>query len=62
MSLRIGESVVIHAKTFNNGVLDEKESRKGVVRDLKWSLVLIEFDNGECDWIDTRNVHRLGKS
>lgn len=60
MSLRIGEKVVIYAKTYNHGVLDPKESRKGVVRDLKWNLILIEFDNGERDWIDGRHIHRAG--
>jgi hypothetical protein len=56
MSLRIGDKVVIMAKTYNRSQLDLKEGRDGKVLDLKWNLIFIEFENGECDWIEGRHV------
>lgn len=57
MSLRIGDKVIIMAQVYCNNKPDPKESRKGEVVDYKWNLVLIKFENGECDWIDRRNIH-----
>ena len=56
MSLRIGDKVVIMTKTYNHNQLDLKEGRNGKVLDLKWNLIFIEFENGECDWVENRNV------
>lgn len=54
MSFHVDDKVV---------VLDKKnqslsEGHKGIVVDLKWNLILIRFDDGECDWIEIKRVHK----
>lgn len=58
MSLRIGEKVIIvphpHASS------EHSQSRRGVVMDFKWNLVLVKFENGEIDWVDSKMVKTYG--
>lgn len=61
MSLRIGDKVVIYAKVYHRSVLEQKESRRGTVVNLKWNLVQINFEEGSYDWVDCRLVHLLNK-
>ena len=53
MALRIGSKVSIVSKLQSN----EEQNRIGKVLDLKWNLVLIQFENGECDWVESRTVY-----
>lgn len=45
MSLRIGDRV---EATINN------VTKIGIVRNLKWNLVHVEFDSIGCEWIDSK--------
>jgi hypothetical protein len=54
MGLKIGEKAIVTAKVCNmNGF---KMNKEVIVRNLKWNLVLVEFENGEQNWIDGKYV------
>lgn len=52
MSLRIGDKVIIKNKTKTLSI-------NGTVVDLKWNLILIVFESGETEWVDSRLVYPL---
>lgn len=54
MGLKIGERAIVSAKVKNTAGFSE--NREVIVRDLKWNLVLVEFENGEHNWIDGKYV------
>lgn len=56
MSLRTSDKVIVipHPRA----AIDHGLSRKGKVLDLKWNLVLVVFEDGERDWIDSRLVRK----
>lgn len=49
MSIRIGDRVEV---TINHIV------KIGIVRNLKWNLVHVEFDKLGCEWIDSKHIRK----
>lgn len=47
MSLRIGETILT------------KDNKQAKVIDLKWNMVLIQFNNRECDWVEIKSIKRI---
>lgn len=35
------------------------EGHKGVIIDIKWNLILINFEDGESDWIEAKRVKKI---
>lgn len=51
MSLRIGDKVRVYLRKGT------EEHQKGIIRNLKYNLVQVEFANGQgCDWIDGKHI------
>lgn len=48
MSLRIGDVVAVTKGTYAD--------KKGKILDLKWNLVNVRFDSGECEWVDGKHI------
>ena len=61
MTLRIGEKVRVY-KSIRRASFKDQIYRIGEIIDLKWSLVLIKYDNGETGWVDSRVVWHLGRN
>jgi len=48
--IRIGDRVLVTSCKIKNHQV------KGRVIDMKWNLVLIQFEDGERDWVDAKWV------
>ena len=60
MNFRVGDKVLIYSCPRMN---ESTPSRPAVVRDLKWNLVQVEFEDGEreYEWIDCRLIKHASK-
>ncbi len=60
MSFRVGDKVLVYNCARMN---ESTPSRPAIVRDLKWNLIQVEFEDGEreYDWIDCRLIKHNSK-
>lgn len=49
----IGDKVVVISK-------EKRIVSHGIIIDMKWNLTLVELENGECEWIDSRLIKHPG--
>jgi len=61
MSIRIGDKVRVSSSPRMS---DTTPSRPAIVKDLKWNLVQVRFEDGEheYDWIDCRLIKQENKT
>lgn len=50
MKLKIGDKAILPKKVY------KEEDRIVTIRNFKWNFVLVEFEDGEQDWIDSKYV------
>ena len=61
MTLRIGDKVVIgsNAKFMRPEVI--ADNARGVLVDLKWNLGLVQFTDGQTEWITLNRLYKAAE-
>lgn len=55
MDFRMGDGILIKPD-FYKGKEIPKHTLRGIVKDVKWNMLNIKFDNGETEWIESKYI------
>lgn len=55
MNLKVGDQIVINPDYYRKKEIPTHTLR-GVIKEVKWNMFQVRFDNGAIEWIDSKSV------
>jgi hypothetical protein len=55
MDFKIGQGVVLSPSFYRDKLLGH--TLRGLVKEVKWNMVLVQFSNGQVEWIDSKYLY-----
>jgi hypothetical protein len=60
MDFKIGDHIVVNPSFYQDKLLGH--TLRGIVKETKWNMILIQFNNGQIEWVEDKYVYSSSES